>query len=301
MPFSQGSRSGLAFVNEVTYATTPGTPSMVDIPFSTSDLNLTKEILESPDIRSDRAISYYRHGNRQVGGPIGFALRADDHDMFLESAFFNQFSAGVLKIGTSLRSMTIEERSLDISQYRRFTGCVVSQLQVTCQVNATVNASATIVGSNMTTSTSPLDASITPYSINDPFDTYSGAVLENGSPIAAITSADFTIDNGVSPTFVLGSAATPQLEYGRSRITGTIQAYFENLTLMNKFINETESSLQINMTTPSGADTYTFLFPRIKYNGGSVPISNEQSRIINMPFAALYDPVEQTMLKLTKS
>lgn len=301
MAFSQGSRSGLAYVVESTFGTTPSTPAMIDLPFSSSDINLSKEILQSPDIRSDRAINYYRHGNKQIGGDIAFALRADDFDDVLESAFFGQIATGVLKIGTTQQSLTIEERSLDITQYRRFTGCVVSQLQVACQVNATVNCTASIVGKDMTTSTSPLDASITAYSANDPFDTYSGAITENGSPIAIVTSVNFTIQNGVNPTFVLGSAATPQLEYGRSVITGTLEAYFQDMTLMNKFINETESTLEIAMTTPSGADTYTWLFPRIKYNGGSVPIANEQSRIISMPFAALYDATEATMLKLTKS
>jgi hypothetical protein len=302
MPFSQGSRSELAYIVESTFGVTPpSSPQLTALPFSTSDLNLSKEILQSPDIRADRAVDYYRHGNRQIGGDIAFALRADDLDDVLESAFFNTFSTGVLKIGTTQQSLTIEERSLDITQFRRFTGCVVSQLQVNCQVNATVNCTASIVGKDMTTATSPLDASITAYSANDPFDTYSGAITEGGSTIAIVTSVNFSIQNNVSPTFVLGSAATPQLEYGRSIVTGTLEAYFQDMALMNKFLNETESSLQIAMTTPSAADTYTWLFPRIKYNGGSVPIANEQSRIISMPFAALYDTSTSTMLQLTKS
>ena len=42
MPFSQGSRSSLSFVTEVTFGTTPA-GNFTNLPFSTHSLNLTKD------------------------------------------------------------------------------------------------------------------------------------------------------------------------------------------------------------------------------------------------------------------
>jgi len=100
---------------------------------------------------------------------------------------------------------------------------------------------------------------------------------------------------------VIGDDTTPQLEFGRSIIEGTLSCYFEDLTLVNKFLNETPSELQVSVDDPTGSNSYVWFFPSIKYNGASVPLANEQSRIIELPFEALYDSVEGTQLLLTRS
>ena len=97
----------------------------------------------------------------------------------------------------------------------------------------------------------------------------------------------------------MGSNTTPAIVPGRSNLTGTVSAYFENATLLTKFIAETESSIEFtlgNGTTKS----YTFLIPRIKYSGGDNPASGEGPIVISMPFQALYDSSEATNLKITR-
>jgi hypothetical protein len=84
-------------------------------------------------------------------------------------------------------------------------------------------------------------------------------------------------------------------------IEGTITAYFEDAALINRFLDETETALQIAVDDPTGASDYTWLFPRVKINGADVPVDNPTSRIITMPFVALYDATEGTNLKLTRS
>ena len=90
------------------------------------------------------------------------------------------------------------------------------------------------------------------------------------------------------------------MEFGRGRVTGTVTAYFEDATLLNKFINETESSIQFTL---DGSTDYTFDFPKVKYAGGDIPLDNEQSRLITLPFVALYEADNDfgTSLKVTKA
>jgi hypothetical protein len=302
MAFAQGSRSGLAYVVESSFGVIPPIPSMTDLPFKSHSLDLTKEPLESMTIRSDRNRENFRHGNQQVGGDITLEMRATDYDDLLESAFFSTFdSLNVLKNGVTQRSFTIEDRAEDISQYRVFTGCVVNKMAMKIKPNAIVESVFSLVGSGMEPiSTSPLDANITPAGTNDPFDSFSGQLKEAGVLIATITSMEFSITNGVNPTFVVGSDKTPQLESGRCVVEGTLQAYYEDATLMNKFINETESSIELNLDDAVSGNVYQFYFPRVKYNGASAPVDKEGSRIISIPFVALYSSAEGATVKLSK-
>jgi len=306
MPFSQGSRAGLSYVAETVFGTTPSTPALIQLPYTTHSLNLTKERVTGNDIQPDRMPRTDRHGNRTAAGDITVDLRKGDYDLFLESAFFNTFATNVLKVGTTPKFFSIEDAATDITQFRLFTGMSVSSLAVSIRPNQMVTGTFSMVGKNMSISGTSVDATKTASSGNAPFDAYSGALSigDAGGTLTAaaiVTGIDFTINNALAPTFVVGSSTTPQLEYGMATIEGTITAYFEDAALINRFLNETETALQIAVDDPTGASDYTWLFPRVKINGADVPVDNPTSRIITMPFVALYDATEGTNLKLTRS
>lgn len=306
MPFSQGSRAGLSYVVESTFGTTPGTPSLIQLPYTTHSLNLTKERVTGNDIQPDRMPRVDRHGNRSVAGDIVADLRKGDYDALLESAFFNTFSSNVLKVGTTPKFFSIEDAATDITQFRLFTGMAVSSLAVSIRPNQMVTGTFSMVGKNMSISGTSVDGTKTASSGNAPFDAYSGALSigDAGGTLtsaAIVTGIDFTINNALAPTFVVGSSSTPQLEYGMATVEGTITAYFEDAALINRFLNETETALQVSVDDPTGSSDYTFLFPRVKINGADVPVENPTSRIITLPFVALYDATEATNLKLTRS
>ena len=306
MAFSQGSRAGLSYVVESTFGTTPASPSLIQLPYTTQSLNLTKERVTGTDIQPDRMLRVDRHGNRSAAGDIVADLRKADFDPFLESAFFNTFSTNVLKVGTTPKFFSIEDAATDITQFRLFTGMSVSSLAVSIRPNQMVTGTFSMIGKDMTISNTSVDAVKTAPSGNAPFDAYSGA-LEIGdaggalSAAAIVTGIDFTINNALAPTFVVGSASTPQLEFGMATVEGTITAYFENAALINRFLNETETALQVVVDDPTGSSDYTWLFPRVKINGADVPVDNPTSRIITLPFVALYDTTEATNIKLTRS
>ena len=306
MPLAQGSRSGLSYVAESTYGTTPGTPSLIQLPYTTNSLNLTKERVQGNDLQPDRMPRVDRHGNRSVAGDIVVDLRKGDYDAFLESAFMNTFSTNTLKIGSTIKSFSIEDAATDITQFRLFTGCVVSQTAFSIKPNQMVTTTFSMIGKNMSISGSSVDATKTAASSNQPFDAYSGALSIGDaggalSSSAIVTGIDFSVNNALASRFVVGSSTTAELEYGMATVEGTITAYFEDAALINRFINETETALQVSVDDPTGSSDYTFLFPRVKINGAEVPVDGPTSRIITLPFVALYDTTEGTNIKLTRS
>ena len=156
---------------------------------------------------------------------------------------------------------------------------------------STTEAAGTVSGIAPTTTT----ASQT----HAPFDSFTGVLKEGGSTIAVITSIDFNLQNGLEPTFVVGANTTPQIVPGRSNLTGSISAHFETKALLDKFINETESSIELELGSTS--NKYDFHIPRIKYTGGDNPASGGGPLVLNMPFQALYDTTEATNLKITRT
>jgi len=308
MAFAQGSRSALRYIAESTFGVTPTSPTFAELPIKTHSLGLTKERLEGADIQPDRMPRVDRHGNRSASGSIEVALREGDYDEFLESAMFSSFpTSGEMKIGTTPKFLSIEDGALDVGQFRLFKGMAVSTASFSIAPNQMVNTTFEMVGKDMVQASSTASTGGTPTAItgNPPFDSYNGSIFEGGVTtsdlLGIVTSLDFSVSNSLAAIFAVGADSAPQLEFSRAVIEGTLSVYYQDATLINKFLNETESELQVSVASPGGTDAYTFYFPRIKYNGANVPLANPQSRIIELPFVSLYDATEGSNLVLTRA
>ena len=303
MAFAQGSRSSLSYIVESTFGTTPA-GNFTNLPFSTHSLNLTKDRVAGNDIQADRMPRVDRHGNRQVAGDIAVDLRDADYDAFLESAMLNTWDGitHTLKVGTTPKFFSIEDYAADIDQARVFTGCSVSSLAISLAPNQMVTTTLGMVGKDMTVGA--VEKTQDAASGAAPFDAYSGDIsignVGCAAPVAIETSLDFTLTNSFAPTFVIGDASAPSLEYGRAEVEGTLTAYFEDATLINRFLNETETEIEVSVDDPTGANSYTFSFPRVKINSADVGVDGPTSRMISMSFVALYDATEGTNLKITR-
>jgi len=301
MAFAQGSRSSLSFITESTFGTTPA-GNFTNLPFSTHSLNLTKDRVAGTDIQADRMARVDRHGNRQVGGDIVVDLRDGDFDVFLESAMLNTWATNVLKVGTTPKFMSIEDYAADIDQARVFTGMSVSTMGISLAPNQMVTTTFGMVGKDMTMSATEKTQDAA--SGAAPFDAYSGDIsignVGGASAVAIVTALDFTLNNSYAPTFVIGDDSAPSLEYGRAEVEGTLTAYFEDAALINRFLNETETEIEVSVDDPTGANSYTFQFPRVKINSADVGVDGPTSRMISMSFVALYDATEETNLKITR-
>ena len=301
MAFAQGSRSSLSYIVESAFGTTPA-GNFTNLPFSTQSLNLTKDRVAGNDIQQDRMPRVDRHGNRQVAGDIVVDLRDADYDAFLESAMLNAWSTNVLKVGTTPKFFSIEDYAADIDQARLFSGCAVSSMAISLAPNQMVATTFGMVGKDMTIGSTEKTQDAA--SGAAPFDAYSGDIaignVASSSAVAIVTGLDFTLTNSFAPTFVIGDASAPSLEYGQAVIEGTLTAYFEDLALINRFLNEVESELEVSVNDPTGANAYTFLFPRIKINSADVGVDGPTSRMISMSFVSLYDVTETTNLKITR-
>ena len=301
MTFSAGSFHGLRYVTEASYGVTPSTPAMIDLRHKACTLGITKDTFQSEEVRTDRQIADFRHGALKVTGGFDFEFSYSEYDTILESALFGAWNTNVLKAGVTAKSFTMERAYADITKYSVFTGCEATTFSLSVPSNNIVTGSFAFVGKSAGAMTgTPLDASTTASQTNSPFDSFTGTIEEGGSAIATVTGIELTLENSIDPAFVIGSNVAAAVTPGRSNLTGTVSAWFDSDTLFNKFVNETESSLEFtlgNGTTKS----YTFLIPRLKYSGGGdINVSGEGRIALSMPFQALRATSEATQLQITR-
>lgn len=300
MTFATGARHGLSYIVEESFGVTPASPDMTQLRHTACSLGLTKTTLESDEIRSDRQISDVLHGQKTVSGDIDFELSYGAFDALLAGLMQSDWSSDVLKAGSSQPSFTFERSFGDISQYQALSGCVIDSLRLSVKPDRMVTGKFSILGKASSFAASALDASPTAAVANDPMDSFSGSLTEGGSAIAIVAGLELVVENGLEQAFVLGSAETATILAGRSRVSGEIITYFEDVALLNKFINRTPSSLGITFSGVGG--TIAFSLPSIVYTGAENPVAGATGPItLSLPFTAIYDPDEQTNLKITRT
>lgn len=186
--------------------------------------------------------------------------------------------------------------------YYIYRGCEINSMQLTINANAMITGTFSVLGrsqelaedlSGMGTPTFP-DVSTT-----SPLDSFTGKLTEGNTTIAVITEISLQLQNNLEARFVVGSKDGINPSIGRSNLTGTISAYFEDSSLVDKFINEIESSIVFELPDNDG-NMLRYTIPRIKYTGGQPDVSGEGPVILSMPFQALLDPTESSNLKIER-
>lgn len=304
---ANGSRHSMRYVAEATYGTTPATPAFKPIRHTGTTLGLSKESLQSEELRDDRQIADFRHGAYQVGGDINIELSYGSFDDLLEAVLLGTWAVdgggtGIdrLKAGVTRRSFTVERFFGDIlsadKPYHRFTGVEFNTLSLAINANAMITGSFGVLGQSMSTGTAIIaGATYAAATTTSPLDSFTGTLSEAGTPIAVITEISLSLENSLEARFVVGSKQSIRPSIGRSNVTGQVTAYFENSALLDKFINETESNIEFEL--PDGAgNKYTFTLPRIKYTGGQPDVDGEGPITLSMPFQALLDATTGTNL-----
>jgi hypothetical protein len=306
---AQGNRSQL-IAKKQTGIGVIATGNFNKLRYNTHSLNVKKDGIESNEMRSDREIQDYRHGNRHALGDILVEPVHGDHDMLFESAMFNSFTAGSggasMTLGTVPQYLTIEDGALDIGQYMLYQDMLCSRMSIQVRpgtesiVKTTFNFIGTDGSNPVTTSSGGIP--IVP-SNKSPFASFAGGVYDtanlSGGEIASITSLDLTLDNGVDAKMALGQQTAVAMEYKRARVSGSFTALLTDNALINRFRNEIETALVLRLIDPS-QNEMQFVMGRIKYSGSDVPVANEQSRLITVPFMALRDSNIGSALKITK-
>jgi hypothetical protein len=304
--FATGGFHGLRYCKESVFGQIPANPKMRALRHTSCTMQLEKEVFQSNELRSDAQISDLRHGNKQSGGDVGIEFSFAEFDDLLAAAVRSEWKDNpeqpghqYLVAGVKQQSFTFERVFNDIKKYQQFTGMEVDSFTFTVEPNAMVTGSLSFVGSGVDFKDNPLDPDPKPSFAFSPYDGFKGKLVEGGNVISVVTSMEVSIENNLEAAFVIGSDVAEAIIGGRINVSGTISAYFQNMDLLRKFVDEIETSLQF--TLGDGIkESYIVTLPRVKYSGGDNPVDGEGPVTLSMPFQALYDEASGTNIRIDR-
>lgn len=188
-------------------------------------------------------------------------------------------------------SFTVEHWFSDIAQSEVFTGCKVQSVAISLPPTGMATIDVAVMGKDVTTGTSAYFTSPTAITSSGILAAVNGVMRYGTGKVANITGANFTIDGGMSAQPVVGSNTYPGIFPGMVQVSGQFTAFFENATYRDAFLNETEASLTIVLSTGStaAAEFLGFTFPRVKLGGASKSDGGTSGIVLTIPFTALYN------------
>lgn len=306
MPTGQNTRSEIAYVAEVTYGTTPPivttNPILTRIPFISHSLQLKRAGIMTDHIQTNRMNKDVHLGNHMVEGDIVCDLNRADHNVFFPMLMMDGWNSNVLKTSNVQSFISIEERALDLSRYIVYKGLTCKGAKISMAPDQNIRAVFSMLGRTMTNSaTSATPSAIAAESTAEPMDSFTGAVLEGGGAVTFITAFELDVQNDTENVYNIGSPLANHVSYGKQRVTGSITVLYEGATMIDKFMNETESSISITCKDRTGTNGLQFTIPKLRYLEAPAHVTGGKQRTITLPFVGLYDLTTDTNLRITRN
>jgi hypothetical protein len=187
-------------------------------------------------------------------------------------------------------SYSLEHWFSDIAQSEVFSGLKFTKAVVSLPPTGLATVAFDVVGQNITTAAARYFTNPTAIPGIGVVAAVNGILLIGGVAQVVVTGLTINIDPAFSGDPVVGANTVPNQFAGPVMVTGQFTAYFTDNTLRDLFVNETESSLMVALTTDNtaAADVVAFVLPRIKV-GGQQKSDSTGGIVQTFPFQALYN------------
>ena len=185
-------------------------------------------------------------------------------------------------------SFSIEHWRPDISVSELFVGCKVNTLGLKLPASGMTTLEAAFLGKDMTRNAAQQFTSPTAATSTGVFAAVNGALRIGGANVATITGLDLTINGNMSSGPVVGSNTSPDIFEGGVEVSGNLTAYYQDGSLYDAFIAETEIDLMAVLLADNSLSSHfvSVYCPRIKL-GGAKPDDSKTGIIQTIPFTAL--------------
>jgi hypothetical protein len=180
----------------------------------------------------------------------------------------------------------------DVDLSRLFTECRIGGFDMKLPATGMSTVDIPVMGRDMETASgasAPFFTSPTAATTTGIFAAVNGLLMVGGTAVGVVTGLDISMNLNPSSDAVVGQNFVPEIFLERANVTGNMTAFFQDLTLINDFKNETEVSVLAYLTTTSTqpAPAVSIYLPRIKFGDGNVNDSGESGQSISLPFQAL--------------
>lgn len=196
----------------------------------------------------------------------------------------------------TIESLVFEKQFLNLAipQYFKYVGNKFNSCRMSFKSEGLISTVFNILGKSEVIGTSAYDSTATDYG-HVPWDMGEVTIAEGGSGSTICTELDILVEcNLDGSVFTIGNSGLRySLPIGTIKVTGTLKALFESITLYNKAINNTESSIKVTCTRGAGdggaGAEYTEIFiPELTYTPKSPIINGPLGVFTELNFEGYY-------------
>jgi len=301
----QGSGTKIIVAQERTFGNAHSGEYYV-LPFVSENLKYKRNALEVKKINTHRNPNAPVFGSVSVEGDISFEL-SWQHRRLLQhvigkskryATYLNGVLQEALLYGGPLPSgLTFEKYYPDIDggfPYFRYTGCKVNKFKASFSSEGMIECSISILGKAETLD----NDSVAAYEADpghDPFDGFQATITDrDGNTLGDIVSFEFEVDNQLTSEYRIGLLGErSEIREGVGKVTGTLTALFNDITLYENAKNETGTSIKVVLQRGNGDGTegnekFTFRLDEIKLLPEAPTIEGPQGMLVTAPFESYY-------------
>jgi len=213
------------------------------------------------------------------------------------------FSGKQLKNGTALKSLLVEKKFDDITEFLSLQGVRAGEMTLSVESGAIVTGTVSTQGKQGLAASVTVSGNTIPGNLTDAMNatTNVGTILEGSTPVAlttAIRAIELNMNNNLRTKPVIASKFPVDVGYGFFEVGGSITVYFEDIVLYNKFIAHTESSLSFRFTDSAG-NVMQFTVHRLFFSEGNpVTPGGNDDVILALTFSAIRDSTENSVMNI---
>lgn len=307
-PWGIGAKTMTLMVPETTYGTVPddAASKAVLLPFNSNGIAVSQNTANSETIRGNRNPEEAIKGNVSVEGDLVIPVDYNCFGYLLAAAFNNPTTVAgtgnyvhTYKITNNQPSFILEKVFPGISQYIRAVGCKVGSLAISVGGDGELTATVSVMGKNETLQSTTIASNPSKPALKRA-QNFQAKLKIGGTECAVATSFSLTVDFGLDgDSYAIGTNGLRQaICEGLVTVSGEIEAFFKDNTMLTLAENNTETSAQLTLT--DGTNTLDFKMPEIKFARTSPAISGPAGVKQTLSYNAYYnDATEASAVVVT--
>ena len=212
------------------------------------------------------------------------------------------FFGDVLRNGVEEISFSIERDHADIGQVLLFRGQMVRMARLTLATGRILEASFDLIGRDALRGTASFGTGDALPAGTAPVMNAVGDVVlvrEGGGGAGIVRQMTVEMDNNLRELKAVGTLGNVAIGVGDAAVGGTLEAYFQDGTLYDKYLAGTDTSLAFVIA--EGAQAYVVTLPRVKLSGGRIEAGSRNGDcVLRFDLMGLRDPATGTSLQIDR-
>jgi hypothetical protein len=284
------------YIPEVTWGTTPATPTMQALRVTSVTPKYSRTTVQSKELTTAGEIQDYIRTKEGGGLAFNFEMSYGNLDDILSGLWGAAWATNVLKVGNTRESMSFELGFSGINQFALYKGAMWKTLALSVVKGQVVSGSAEFVSQPCVWSATTAATSVTAAETNGIMDPIAGFQSMAVASVAVDGPQEWTLS--VTRNLIefdqLGSLQLADLQLGQFVATGTIKQYFKDRTNIDLAAAYSDNAVAVSI---GGASTlkYDFLFNKTKLTLSNIAnLVVNGAAVVELAYECKTDPTNST-------